>query len=36
MRARAQSIGARLLIETVDPAAGGGTRMQLDWPCAPA
>ncbi|SEF27679.1 Histidine kinase [Variovorax sp. NFACC28] len=35
MRARAQSIGARLQIETVDPAAGG-TRMQLDWPCAPA
>ena len=35
MRARAQSIGARLLIETVDPAAGG-TRMQLDWPCSPA
>lgn len=35
MRARAQSIGARLQIETVDPAAGG-TRMQLDWPCSPA
>ncbi|HEX7866911.1 MAG TPA: ATP-binding protein [Variovorax sp.] len=35
MRARAQSIGARLQIETVDPAAGGA-RMQLDWPCAPA
>ncbi|WP_395315889.1 sensor histidine kinase [Variovorax sp. UC74_104] len=35
MRARAQSIGARLQIETADPAAGG-TRMQLDWPCSPA
>lgn len=35
MHARAQSIGARLQIETVDPATGGA-RMQLDWPCARA
>ncbi|WP_093240648.1 ATP-binding protein [Variovorax sp. EL159] len=33
MRARAQSIGARLHIETADERAGG-TRIQLDWPCA--
>jgi signal transduction histidine kinase len=35
MHARAQSIGAWLQIETVDPATGGA-RMQLDWPCAGA
>lgn len=35
MRARAQSIGARLQIETADR-TNGGTRIQLDWPCAQA
>ncbi len=33
MRARAQSIGARLHIETADETTGG-TRVLLDWPCA--
>jgi signal transduction histidine kinase len=33
MRARAQSIGARLSIENAQE-AGGGTRVRLDWPCA--
>ncbi|QNK66931.1 ATP-binding protein [Variovorax sp. PAMC26660] len=32
MRARAQSIGARLHIETADERTGG-TRVLLDWPC---
>jgi signal transduction histidine kinase len=33
MRARAQSIGARLHIENAQE-TGGGTRVRLDWPCA--
>jgi signal transduction histidine kinase len=33
MRARAQSIGARLDIETASESTGG-TRVRLDWPCA--
>lgn len=32
MRARAQSIGAKLRIETADEHAGG-TRVLMDWPC---
>jgi signal transduction histidine kinase len=32
MRARAQSIGAKLQIETADERTGG-TRVLLDWPC---
>jgi signal transduction histidine kinase len=34
MRARAQSIGARLHIENGATTSGGGTRVRLDWPCA--
>ncbi|SFO60011.1 hypothetical protein SAMN05216567_101614 [Variovorax sp. OK605] len=33
MRSRAQSIGARLHIETAND-SNGGTRVRLDWPCA--